>query len=145
MHWRNLKKNIEKIGSTLGLDYRYYTDDWEIRSHTFDFSWHYRATENWKIIPTFRYYAQEQASFYKNQFVTSNSNYNSNDFRLSTFEAFTYGLEMRYALTDFTFVARVNEYDSNAGGLFSHDYNDSSPALVDFSLFTIGFDYSFDR
>jgi hypothetical protein len=135
-----VKKNIADINSTIGLDYRYYTDDWEIRSHTIDLLWHYRARQNWHIIPSARYYAQDQAKFYENT-LTANT---SNDSRLSTFEAVTFGIEMRYTFTDFTLVARANEYNSKAGGLFDSEPSEHSPALVDFTLYTIGIDYSFD-
>lgn len=48
----------------LHLSYRYYWDDWRVRSHTVDLKVrHEMDTQSW-IEPHLRYYAQTQASFY---------------------------------------------------------------------------------
>ncbi len=50
-------------GDVLSLAYRYYTDDWEIKSHTVDM--HYRIDFDGSYLePHIRYYRQSKADFY---------------------------------------------------------------------------------
>ena len=56
---------IEADGA-LQSDYRYYRDDFGVRSHTLDLSWFQNVTRSLKIVPMLRYYSQTAADFYTN-------------------------------------------------------------------------------
>jgi hypothetical protein len=59
------RRTLSDIQGVLALDYRYYTDDWGIRSHTFGAAYTRTIAEGWKITPGLRYYSQTQADFYR--------------------------------------------------------------------------------
>jgi hypothetical protein len=77
--------------AALGVDYRYYQDDWGIRSHMIDTSWHQPVNERWAIRPGFRYTTQSAADFYGTTF-TSTTGLGSSDSRLAAFGAVTLSL-----------------------------------------------------
>lgn len=77
--------------AALGVDYRYYRDDWGIRSHMVDTSWHQPINERWAIRPGLRYTTQSAADFYGTTF-TSATGLGSSDSRLAAFGAVTLSL-----------------------------------------------------
>jgi hypothetical protein len=86
---------------TAKLSYRYYTDSFGIRSHTFDAEYVQPLAHGWEITPLVRYYSQSAANFYvptdSNPLVetsTTGLQYYSEDQRLSAFGAFSYGLKV---------------------------------------------------
>jgi len=90
------KRNIN--GSVLDTSYRYMQDDWEIKSHTLDFSYRMPFGGGWWQ-PRVRFYAQDAAEFYTPYFqegsqptVGSNDSYASADYRLGSMETTTVGL-----------------------------------------------------
>lgn len=99
------------------FSYRYYWDDWEITSHTFDFRYRYGLDKESYLQPHFRLYSQEAAEFYRHNLVQGSDvdangnvllNFASNDYRLATFDATTIG--MKYGLStgdDSEFSARA--------------------------------------
>jgi len=86
---------VPKLDGALHADYRYFTNDWGVRAHTFDFSWYQNVGESWKVIPGLRYYSQQRADFYSTQFPpTAPFTYFSTDQRLSTFGGITTSLKV---------------------------------------------------
>ena len=76
---------------SLLTEYRYYSDDWQITSNTFDSNLYYKLNKSFTFGTGLRYYNQTGASFYngaKDYF--SNQQYASSDERLSSFSAYTY-------------------------------------------------------
>jgi hypothetical protein len=59
------RRTLTDVQGVLALDYRYYTDDWGIRSHTFGAAFTRTLSEGWKITPGLRYYTQTAADFYR--------------------------------------------------------------------------------
>ena len=49
---------------TLQTEYRYYQDDWRIRSHTLEAGWSHDLQGGWALRPAVRYATQSAASFY---------------------------------------------------------------------------------
>jgi hypothetical protein len=128
-------------GAALHLNYRLYDDDWGVNSHTFDASWHQQFHPRLKLIPYARYYSQSAADFFGN--VTDfSAQYYADDYRLSSFGAFTLGARMVIQLDDWDFTLSGERYVSD--GKWSLYSGEESPALVDFWRFTIGFVYPFD-
>lgn len=56
--------------AALHLGYRYFGDDWHIRSHTLDAEWRQALSTGWTLTPSLRYYSQTAASFYQPYLVS---------------------------------------------------------------------------
>lgn len=127
-------------GAALHTDYRYFSDSWDVRSHTVEVAWHQNVNRDLRLIPFLRYYTQDEASFFANV-VDRDDRYFADDYRLSTFGAISLGLRARYKFGDWTVSVAGERYQSDESwGLYS---GDESPALVDYWRGSIGFDYIF--
>lgn len=78
------------------LKYKYYTDDWDINSHTIDLNTYYKFTKKFILGLGLRYYNQSEAKFYNNKSFDNNEKYASSDERLSSFDAITYKTNFIY-------------------------------------------------
>lgn len=78
------------------LSYRYYWDDWGIRSHTTDLSYRMALWEGAYLQPHLRYYRQTQADFYHTALLdtASRPDYASADYRLAEMQSTTAGLKL---------------------------------------------------
>lgn len=94
------KRALPSKGAVLSAEYRYYRDDWGVRSHTLAGSWLQRVDDTFSAEAGLRYYTQTKADFYRQQLVRPLPTYTSSDQRLATFGA----LEPSAKL-----IARVNE------------------------------------
>lgn len=135
--------------AALHVNYRYYDDDWGIESHTLDFSWHKNIGDHVQLVPSVRYYSQSQADFYESTgsgiIATENSdskNYQSTDYRLSPFGALTLGLKLVVKDSDWKIALGYERYDSS-GSMALKNVEVENPALVDFTVLSLGLDYSF--
>ena len=126
--------------AALHADYRYFDDDWGIKSHTVDLSWYQNFGSRTQVIPFLRYYTQDEADFFAN-IVDFDQRYYADDHRLSAFGAFTTGLRVKHTLGNWTLNATGERYTtSESWGIFS---GDESPALVKYWRYSVGFNYSF--
>ncbi len=95
---------VSKVYKNVSLhgDYRFYSDDWGIKSHTLSTNAFIDLGKGFILIPLLRYYTQNEAVFYKNHedkdFTFNESDYGSADERLSKFHATAYslGLEKKF-------------------------------------------------
>jgi len=86
-------KYVTKLGSSVSYlgEYRYYSDDWNIDSHTLSNDVYYKINKAFTVGAGLRYYEQSEASFYNGAIdAFSNEQYASSDERLSAFNALTY-------------------------------------------------------
>ena len=127
-----------KGATTLG--YRYFRDTWDITAHTVDFIYSQYIGERWLTDLYMRYYTQDAASFYSNNFAVAR-NYMARDKELSSFDNYSIGAKVSYRLFD--------EYSSFNNGTINlsaeyidYDYDDYS-GIEDFSQITDD-PYSFD-
>ncbi len=90
-----VKLLTEKLATN--LSYRYYKDDWDIKSHTFNVELLRDMTENLTMGIRYRYYTQTKAKFSKpiTQY-TLNDKYYAVDYRMSKFSSNTVGLSFIY-------------------------------------------------
>ncbi len=115
------------------MAYRYYTDDWEVDSHTLDMNYRFNMANTAYIEPRLRLYTQTKAYFYQNQFyvddaglsdpVTKFPQYISADYRLDDMTSITPGIRFGKEVgKDGHFRARVeymmqsfkaSEFDTN--------------------------------
>ena len=133
----------EVANGALHLDYRYYTDNWEIDSHTIDLAWYQNIADDWQLIPSVRLYSQTSSFFYENFYESVRvDGFHSTDYRLSEYGAVTYGLKLEKQLNDWTFNILAEKYHSS-GNLGFADADVENPALLDFTLLSFGLNYKF--
>jgi hypothetical protein len=132
---------IESVNSSLHLDYRFYHDDFGIRSHTLRSAWYQNLTDQFQLIPGIRYYSQNQADFYVagDDYSLADTVFQSSDYRLSGFGALTFGLQGRFSRRDWSVSVNFERYLSSA----SYGLDASArqhPGLLRFNLLSLGFD-----
>ncbi len=86
----------------INLSYRYYDDDWDVKSHTLDLRYRYELKASY-LQPHLRYYKQDAASFYAHDLklgadvdATTGAvaqEYSTSDYRLAESESVTIGLK----------------------------------------------------
>ena len=86
----------------INFSYRFYDDDWEITSHTFDLRYRYELEDSY-LQPHVRFYTQDAASFYTHNLELGSDinattgavsqDYASHDYRLAESETLTVGLK----------------------------------------------------
>ena len=127
--------------AALHLDYRYAQDSWGVVSHTLEASWYQTLPAHWQLVPSLRYYSQQQARFYAPYFTDpSLHNFYSSDYRLGTFGAFSAGLNLRKRVGQWEFSGGVERYHS------ATDYaiggaDAPVPGVVSYTRAFIGIDY----
>lgn len=138
-----LRYFIDSTNSALHADYRFYSDDWSIRSHTFDISWYQNLPYDIQVVPSFRMYSQTSSYFYDvfYQDVRSDGFY-STDYRLSEYGAINLGLKVIQNYEQFSVTLSFDKYRSG-GSLGFADAAIDNPALLDFELISVGFDLRF--
>ena len=82
---------------TLRTYYRYYFDDWDISSHTFNIEIPYKLTDKFTVFPMYRFYTQQQSKYFAPyEGHLSTEKYYTSDYDLSTFKANQYGFGVSY-------------------------------------------------
>ena len=109
------------------LSYRFYDDDWGIKSHTTEVAFQYTLKNNLFFKPTIRAYQQSAASFYYHSLPGSEAipAFASADYRLAEFDAYTLSLEFgkkfsfnrKQSLMLQYYAQRGESHPSNAIGL----------------------------
>jgi hypothetical protein len=81
--------------SIMDLSYRYMTDDWNIKSHTFDFHYQFLLPQGHYVEPHVRYYSQTAADFYQPYLVDGAAipEFASADYRLGDLDTYTIGVK----------------------------------------------------
>lgn len=77
--------------------YRFYTDNWGLNAHTFNFELPYKISDQWTIFPMYRFYTQQGSKYFASyEQHLSNQEFYTSDYDLSTFEAHQYGFGVHY-------------------------------------------------
>lgn len=129
------------LDGSLHLDYRYYRDTWGIAAHSAEVSWYQSISDSWLLSPHIRYYSQEKAEFYNNQFPPDapGDHFYSADERLSGFGSITTGLGVtRDIKSNISLSATVDFMEQRGAWKFG---SPGSPGLQNLSalMFGIGF------
>lgn len=97
--WRTVHHLNEDV---VNVSYRYFTDDWGIKSHTLDFKYRYELGANQYLQPHLRYYTQSSADFFVNYLNAGEARpeFASADYRLSEFVGSTMGLKYGMKLSN---------------------------------------------
>jgi len=84
--------------SSLRLDYRYYTDDWNIDSHTIGGKLSQYVTDEFIIRYRYRYYTQTPAYFFRSDYIQPGGigGFRTNDYRLGNYGAHLFGGQLAW-------------------------------------------------
>jgi hypothetical protein len=102
-------------GSSVRLEYRYFWDTWDIGANTAEVAYSTYASPLWLVELRYRYYSQNNASFYSDDF-TQSQNYMARDKELSTFKSYAIGGKLTYTIKNHP--SFVNKSTLN----FGYDY-----------------------
>ena len=130
--------------ASVHLDYRFFSDNWGINSHTFELSWFQPLGDGWAVRPRVRYYSQTQADFYQPFFIdTAGATNFSSDYRLAEFGAISGGISLsKIFYGRLKLQAGVEYYSRQADLSLSSDADDSF-ADYDFTLVNASISYRF--
>lgn len=112
----------------LGTSYRYFFDDWGVTSHTFQVNHTISLGTKWYLEPSFRYYSQSAADFYKyfHQQGTALPEFMTSDYRLGEMTALTYSLEIGRKLDEYgkeiSFRAQLYQQTGNSSPAEAYGY-----------------------
>lgn len=104
------------LGSSLRAEYRYFRDNWEVRSNSLSLAYQKYFGRRWLGELRYRYYQQSAASFYSDDF-TSEMTYMARDKELSTFHSHSLGVKATWYFLNGKFL-----FLERASLNFSHDY-----------------------
>ncbi len=133
-------------GAALHADFRYYSDNWGIHSQTLTARWAQSidlAPVQFRLIPMLRYYRQSAADFYSLAQNPPDDQFNSSDARLSAYGAISAGLEARMIWSQWTLSADWQTYYSAENLALLDTTSKETPALVDYTLFSVGLEYRY--
>ena len=133
---------LKSLNAAVHADYRFYSDDWGIEAHTLEFAWHQSIGDHVRIVPMVRYYSQSQADFYVETDSALNEGEQSSDYRMSPFGALSWGASLILEQPSYRITVRGEQYESD-GDLALKNVNVENPALVNYTLMTVGLDYRF--
>lgn len=134
---------VDAADAAMHVDYRFYDDDWGIQSNTIDLAWYQNLGSGFQIVPSVRLYEQSEAFFYETFYSETRADGNySTDYRLSEYGAVTYGVKITKAFENWALMLSGEKYQSG-GSKFLADAESENPALLDFTLISVGVDFTF--
>lgn len=140
-----INRHFEQVNGSIDASYRYFLDDADLSSHTWDLKWLQNlGGGKFVLIPSFRFYTQSKADFYyptlkgtnivPNEDPTGDSPHYSADYRLSEFDSYTYGLKLVYKPLDWLSVdAAIDRYE-----MIGRRSEVSSSNYVKANIYTLG-------
>ena len=137
------RRFLDNLRASLHVDYRYYTDDWGIASHTFHTSWYQNVGTSFQLVPNVRYYSQTSADFFRlvDDYSLPLDVDQSSDFRLASYGALTLGLKGVLHFSDWSMTVSVDRY--RASEKYGLESGHEHPALLEFTLVSVAFDLKF--
>ncbi len=93
LYWKTVYHLPEDV---VHLSYRYYWDDWDIKSSTVDLTYRLQLGTHFYLEPHYRYYTQTAANFFTHAIVGNIPAYASADLRLAALQSNTVGLRFAH-------------------------------------------------
>ena len=137
------RRFLDNLRASLHVDYRYYTDDWSIASHTLHTSWYQNVGTYFQLVPNVRYYSQTNADFFRSvdDYSLPLDVDQTSDFRLSSYGALTAGLKGVIHFPDWSVTISIDRY--NASEKYGHKPGIEHPARLTFTLASVAIDFRF--
>jgi hypothetical protein len=135
---------VVNADAALHTDYRYYHDDFGVSSHTLSVAWHQNLGNRWQLVPNLRYYSQSAADFYTNidDFLKPLTEFQSSDYRLSAYGAFSGGASVVASINDWTATLTAERYVADHKHS-AYAVTQPGAALVSYTRVSLGFDFTF--
>lgn len=131
-------------GFSLRVAYRYFSDDWDVQSHTFEASWYQELQSGWLINPSVRYYTQEKARFYAPYFVDLRADgFYTSDFRLASFGSIMAGLKIGKTVFGNTHLSFAVDFYERRGELKLGGEHSLDPEALTSYVVTVGIKHTF--
>lgn len=112
--------HFDSLNASLRTSYRYYSDTWDIRSHTLGLEYGQALPQQWTLTPLIRLYSQSAAKFYVDAGPEDypfppnppdKAVYFSEDHRVSAFGAITFGAKLSKQIAqDWTLDLKIEHY-----------------------------------
>ena len=109
-----LLQYVESLHGSFDASYRLFQDDRGLRAHTIKLQWNQEIGDKLVISPYYRFYHQDAADYYSVNLDGSDTAPNddrggrapffSADYRLSNFDAHTYGIKAEYQVNDWLMI-----------------------------------------
>ncbi len=145
------KHFFEKANASLDVMLRFSNDDYGVFSQTAEVEWRQGIGDSWEINPFVRYYQQNAADFFTNTlnniavvnpptYPDGSGPHYSSDYRLSSFNALSLGLRLRYEISENISMSAAYEYYTMSG-----QGSDQAPsqAYMDADIWTFGLNAKF--
>ena len=128
--------------ASTSLGYRFYRDTWEIRSHTIDLNYSQYIGNQWVADIYGRYYSQDEASFFSDNFSTP-LKFMARDKELDSFDSYSVGARIRYDLFKDYKILRTGSLNL-AVEYMEYDYDNYSGIESVTETANLGSGYEFD-
>jgi len=100
--------------NSMNYSYRFYTDDWDITSHTIGAEWLHDFSEDLILGSRVRFYSQTKSNFAKDVGdYKINDDYFATDFRMSAFSSIDVGLPLIYFYADYKISMSIDYYQTS--------------------------------
>jgi hypothetical protein len=125
--WGEISQYLRGMEGSLILNYRYYWDDWGVKSHTASLKINKYITPDWIMSPEYRYYEQTEADFGT---YGGLANFDRGDYKLSIFSSNNVG----FGLTCFlrAYAKKHPDWDfltnTSASLMYFRYFNDTAPS-----------------
>lgn len=126
--------------TSLNVEYRYYADDWDIKSHTLGFYFHQYFNNKVLIRYRYRYYQQTQAEFYRKTYPVVQP-FMTSDYKLEKFNAHLFGFKIEYKLKDLLKDGLLSFMSSSTLDVKYERYFSSNDFTADIFQFGLVFNY----
>lgn len=131
--------------------YRYYWDDWDVRSHTIDLKYRHPFADEFYVEPTLRLYTQSAASFYTAalQQGAPLPEFASSDYRLGDMRTVTIGATIGWhpwnSAGTYTIRAQYIQFAGNSSPPGAIGIQENFDLVPPVNTIAVVFGYSFDK
>jgi len=129
--------------NVMNFSYRYYTDDWDIDSHTFNVEWLHDINDEWMVGARARYYTQSGSHFARplGQYNPSDK-YIATDYRMTAFDSYDFGIPVTYKPegSSYSFSFSIDYYRTNDNAYIKHWFGEDNIQAI---YTTIRIEYEF--
>ena len=134
--WIELSQFFRDLDASAIVNYRYYWDDWGVKSHTGSLKINKYITPNWILSPEYRYYQQSAADF--GDYATGNAGgYDAADYKLSLFSSNNVGIGLTCFLRTFGKNHPTWDFLTNTSvsAMYFRYFNDTAPSNFSANVF----------